>query len=120
MKKQIILLTVCAVMVFGFAINAMANNQNFTLVNETGVTVDELYISKVSTNDWEEDILGVDSLGDGEQVEVEFPVEEDACKWDIMIKDTDGNEFFWRGIDLCEVEKITLHYENGKAWATTE
>ena len=121
MKKQIMIMLVALVLVTGFSFAGLQDaNQDFTLVNETGVTIDSLYISKVSSNHWEEDVLGVDTLPDGEEVEISFDSEENACKWDIMIKDEDGNEYFWRNINLCKIEKLTLHYEDGKAWATEE
>jgi hypothetical protein len=116
MKKLIYLLP----MLFVLAMAAYAGDQDFTLVNETGVTIDEFYCSAVSTNDWEEDILGQDTLPDGESVDISFAHSEEECNWDFKIKDEDGNEIFWRNVDLCEISTVTIHYEDGKAWATYE
>ncbi len=94
--------------------------QDFTLVNKTGVTIEELYISPTTTDEWDEDVLGVDTLPDGEEVEINFDRKETACKWDIKIKDSDGDEVEWFGVNLCKISKVTLYWKDGKAWASVE
>ncbi|MCX6557862.1 MAG: hypothetical protein NTW95_10600 [Candidatus Aminicenantes bacterium] len=95
-------------------------DQDFTLVNATGVTIDEVYVSPVSAKDWQEDVLGEDVLEDGEKVDISFSRDEEVCAWDIMVKDTEGTEIYWRNIDLCAHSRITLHCEKDKVWATFE
>src|SRR5215213_5597937 len=46
--------------------------QDFTLVNQTGVSINELYVSPHTTNEWEEDILGQDTLANGDSVDITF------------------------------------------------
>lgn len=46
---------------------------SFTLNNETDNVLVALYISVVSTNNWEEDIFGQDVLGSGESVKSPSP-----------------------------------------------
>lgn len=122
MRRSLFLVCLCAVLFFGISSSSVKAEgaQDFTVVNATGVTIDSLYISKVTVNDWEEDVLGVDTLPDGESVEINFSPDEEECKWDIMIKDTEGNAIYWRDVNLCEIETLTLHFEDGKAWATPE
>jgi hypothetical protein len=96
---------------------AFAGDQDFTLVNETGLTVDQLYCSPTTTNVWEEDILGVDVLKDGEKVEVKFSRDEKAAEWDLMIVDEEGDKIEWTEINLLEAETITLYYKDGKPTA---
>ncbi|MEI9927258.1 MAG: hypothetical protein WDN44_05510 [Sphingomonas sp.] len=61
---------------------AMAQGrQNFTLVNNTGYTINEVYVSATSTNDWEEDVLGEDTLEDNTSTEIQFPHASDGCLW---------------------------------------
>lgn len=93
--------------VAGFAVKALAGTQDFTLVNKTGVTIHNLYVSESKKDEWEEDVLGDRVLEDGDSVEITFKGKK-ACKWDLMIKDEDGEGLYWRNIDLCEVSKIVL------------
>jgi hypothetical protein len=94
--------------------------QDFTLVNVTGVEINELYVSPHSADDWEEDILGRDTLPSGESVDVTFSRTEKAKLWDLKVVDSKGNSIEWENLNLLEISKVTLHYKNGKAWADLE
>jgi hypothetical protein len=91
--------------------------QDFRLVNRTGVEIHELYVSPHSSDDWEEDILGRDTLPDGESVDISFSPKERAKMWDLKVVDGKGNSITWENLNLLEISKVTLHYKDGKAWA---
>src|SRR5205085_10958237 len=57
--------------------------QDFTLVNATGVEIHELYVTPHKSNDWEEDVLGQDTLPDGDSVTIHFSPRERAKMWDL-------------------------------------
>ncbi len=109
-----------SIVALAFAPAAMAGDQDFTVVNKTGVEIHQLFVSPHDTDEWEEDILGRDTLGHGEEVDVTFSSSEDAAMWDLMIVDEDGNSITWENLDLLEISQVTLHYKNGKSWADTE
>jgi hypothetical protein len=88
-----------------------AGTQDFTLLNRTGLRVVELYLSPTTTDDWEEDVLGVEVLEDGESVEVQFSPRERAAAWDLKIIDADGDEVTWTNLRLDRISKITLRYD---------
>ncbi len=100
------------------AVNAA--DQDFTVVNKTGVEINALYVSPADKNDWGEDILGRDTLPPGESVDIEFDPEEEAEKWDLRVEDKQGNSIEWTDLDLTEISKVTLNYANGKATAKVE
>jgi len=93
--------------------------QDFTLRNNTGYTISEVYVSSSKTNDWEEDVLGRDVLENGERVDISFPRKEKACKHDLKVVYEDGEEAEWEGFDLCQVSTIGLRYnrKTGDTWA---
>jgi hypothetical protein len=92
---------------------AQAGTQDFTLVNDTGLSIVQLFISPSNTQDWEEDVLGVDVLEDGESADIEFSPQAKAEVWDMMIVDDDGDKVVWKGLRLNEISQVTLHYEKG-------
>jgi hypothetical protein len=94
-----------------------AGEQDFTLVNKTGVEIHALHISPHSSDEWGEDILGQDTLGNGDSLDIKFPSRAKAAHWDLRIEDEKGNSLTWESIDLLEISEITLHYKDGKAWA---
>ena len=97
-----------------------AGAQDFTLVNATGVEIDKVFISPHSSDDWEEDILGQDTLPDGEKVDIKFHRAEKAPLWDLKIADKKGNSIEWENLNLLEIAKLTIDYKDGKATAHAE
>lgn len=97
-----------------------AGAQDFTLVNATGVEIDKVYIAPHDSDDWEEDILGQDTLPDGENVDIKFNRAEKAALWDLRVEDSKENSIEWENLNLLEISKLTLHYKDGKATAVAE
>ena len=104
----------------GSSSSDQSGKQDFTLVNETGVEIHKVYISPHDSNDWEEDILGRDTLPSGESVDIKFHRNEKAGMWDLRVEDSKGNAIEWENLNLLEISKVTLHYKDGKATAVTE
>lgn len=91
--------------------------QDFTLHNETGVEIHELYISPHNSDDWEDDILGQDTLPNGESLDIHFSRKETAKLWDLKIVDGQGNSVEWENLNLLKISEITLHMKGSKVWA---
>jgi hypothetical protein len=104
------------------AATAQANGaaQDFTLVNKTGVVIDQLFVSPADKDEWGEDILGQDQLTDNQSVDIKFHPKEKAEKWDLKVQDTQGNSIEWNDLKLTEINKVTLHYKDGKGTAEVE
>jgi hypothetical protein len=96
---------------------ARAGDQDFTLVNKTGVEIHSLHVAPHSEDEWGEDILGKDTLADGESLEITFGKHDRAHHWDLRVEDAKGNVLTWENLDLMKIEEVTLHYKDGKAWA---
>jgi len=114
--KAIIALGVIAMFVTATAF-ARAGKQDFVLHNETGVEIHEVYVSPVTTTEWEEDVLGVDTLADGDSVKITFDDRDKHVHWDLKVVDGKGNSIEWHDLNLVEISEVTLHYKDGKAWA---
>ena len=99
---------------------AQQAKQDFTLVNQTGVEIHALHISPHDTDNWEEDILGRDTLPAGQQVDIRFKRDEKAAMWDLRIEDEKGGSVEWENLNLLKISKVTLHLKDGKAIAETE
>lgn len=99
---------------------AFAGAQDITINNETGVEIYGVFTSPASTNSWEEDVMGADTLPSGESVDISFDPSEEAELWDLKVTDSEGNGIVWTRLNLLEISTLTLHYKNGKAWADAE
>jgi hypothetical protein len=97
-----------------------AGAQDFTLVNATGVEIDKVFIAPHSSDNWEEDILGQDTLPNGDKVDIKFHRSETAPLWDLRIEDSKANSIEWENLNLLEISKLTIDYKDGKATARAE
>jgi|SRR5581483_4726158 len=89
--------------------------QDFMLINKTGYELKELYVSPSKADDWQEDILGQGTLGDGSRVNIHFSPKAQTCKWDLKVVYTvDSSSAVWNDINLCDVDKITIHYDKDR------
>ncbi len=102
------------------AADKAAAAQDFTLVNTTGVEIDKVFISPHDSDNWEEDILGQDTLANGEKVDIKFQRAEKAPLWDLRIEDKQGHSIEWENLNLLEISKLTIDYKDGKATAHAE
>ncbi len=86
--------------------------QNFTLVNETGYDIAEVYVSPHNADDWQEDVLGKDILEDEAEFEIRFQRSTRTCLWDLkVVYDDDDSSAEWDSIDLCKVSEVTIEYD---------
>lgn len=116
--KKLLTFILCSVL-FSLAIfsTALAGSQDFTLVNESGFDIYEIYISPSSSDDWEEDILEEDILLNGDYLEINFDY-GDVEIWDLLIVDEEGNEFYWEEFNFNELSTIRIYNENDEIWAS--
>ena len=112
---------VVAVGILAFSVSsplvAQQSKLDFTLLNRTGLIIQELYVSPDESDEWDEDVLGRDVLKHNESVDITFSRTEKSCDWDLKIKDEDGDEIEWDSLDLCAASHITLLYQNNKPTA---
>ncbi|MDB5367382.1 MAG: hypothetical protein JWM77_3309 [Rhodospirillales bacterium] len=104
------------------ALPALAGDQDFTLTNRTGYTIEQVYVSKPTAKSWGRDILGEGLLENGRGKLVRFKPETESCKWEIKVVFDDKSEVEWEAFDLCSIHKITLKYnkQSGETSAIEE
>src|SRR4029079_7614313 len=74
---------------------AHSGKQDFILHNQTGVEINSLFVSPHDSNDWEQDVLGEETLASGESVKIVFDDREKKVHWDLKVTDKDGNSLEW-------------------------
>jgi len=97
---------------------AFAGDADFTLLNRTGYSLREVYLSPSNKSSWGNDRMGDKYLDNGQSRLFRFS-DKSSCKQDLkVVFDDDGSEVVWEDFDLCEINKITLKY-NRKSGAVS-
>lgn len=90
------------------SLTAQADDLVFVLKNQTSSVLAEFYASPANLDDWEEDILGTDTLEAGTQGSVTIRDGRRTCNYDMKFVFDDDEEVIEKGIDLCETGEYTL------------
>lgn len=97
------------------AMGASAQVFDFTLVNKTGFTIDEIYVSPNGDDEWGEDVMSLDVLANGKSVEISFDedyeellLDFDIDLYDLKVVDEDGDEYYWTKLKLETINSIEI------------
>lgn len=102
--------TLVSVLSAGLLLGAQATeaaDRHVDIVNKTGMTLTHFYASKVNAKDWEEDILGKDTLDNGETFEINIDDGSGACRFDFKAIFEGGGELIKNNINVCEISTFT-------------
>ncbi len=105
-----IIRTAAAVSVLAFSTSIWAEEYedvSFTLNNGTGLIIVEFYASPPNEEEWEEDILGVDVLEDGDSVDITLGDSRPDCDYDFKAVFEDGTDLVHESISVCGGEEYT-------------
>lgn len=87
---------------------AKAGVQDFDLVNRSGRTIEQIYVSRVSTNSWENDVLGRFVLLSGYSKHVTFSSDYPGCRFDVKVVFSDGSSLTDWDVNLCQVGRLSV------------
>jgi len=117
--RRLAIVSLAVVCLLGFAGQGRAQNENldFKLVNKTGVDLNAVYIAPHDSEEWGDDVMGQDTLDDGNSVDIQFHPKTKAKIWDLRVEDEDGKFVEWESLDLSKIDVLTLKIVKGKAVA---
>ena len=92
------------------SVSAMAGDADFRLVNATGYTINEVYVSAANKDAWGKDILGDGDMDNGKSRMIKFSNKAN-CMQDLKVVFDAGGEAIWEDLDLCEINKLTIKYD---------
>ncbi|MCT7956943.1 hypothetical protein [Laspinema palackyanum] len=95
------------------AVHAETSPQyEFTVTNNTGSPITELYVDDTEQADWGDSILGDSPIDPGETAPFYWAdedwVEGDPCLYDVFTRSEDGTEGFAEAVDFCKNPAITV------------
>jgi len=99
---------------------APAVQDDYGVINKTGMTITHLYLSPTNDAKWGADILEKDVLADGEECGIEFDKDDEECAYDIKITDDKAQDWTVTNVDLCKFTKVTFTVTKGKMMYTAK
>ena len=102
------LLTLAAVLAATFAAPALAEDLEFTLINNSSHDVAEMYLSPHSQDHWGENILSVPAVVAGTQGTISITDGEAVCDYDMRFVTSDGASVEVTQ-NMCELGTFTLN-----------
>jgi hypothetical protein len=89
---------------------ASADQRDFTLINHSGRTITNAYVSSSASNHWGHDVLGRDVLLAGESTGIRFTGGPSAqCYYDIRVVTRGGAEGVLYEVNLCTTSTVTFN-----------
>jgi hypothetical protein len=99
----------CAVSLFQVSSVSAQGKQDFDLVNQTGITIVEVYITPHNAKDWGDNVFTDDEpLKNGDKTTILFSRKEKSKYWDLYVVDKADNHFQWDNLNLLEISEVTL------------
>jgi hypothetical protein len=95
-----------------------ADDRDITIVNDTGYPIKFIGVNPPGDDVFNENELEK-TLPNKGKVEVTFDNSHKGCKWNIKVTWADDNtSSIFRGLDLCEIDVVTLKYDKATDKAT--
>jgi len=109
--KKILLVVAFLAVSFMFA-ETSSNSQAlyFFVTNNTGLTLNNIYVTPAETTNWGNDILPNDLFEASTSVRVDIPSDYGTtCLFDMKITDLEGSYITFTGMDACKLHTLILN-----------
>src|ERR1044072_5772363 len=112
MKKLFIAAILLAGFLFVNTNTSSAQALYFFVTNNTGVTLNNVYVTPSETTNWGNDILPQSLFENKTSIRVDIPADYGAtCSFDMKITDLDGNAVIFKGMDACKLHTLTINWD---------
>lgn len=112
MKKFIFIFAVFAACYLFNTTQVQSQALGFYIANNTGVTLNNVYVTPAETTNWGNDILPNDLFENQSTIQVYIPESYGStCKFDIKITDLQGNAVVFYNVDACKLHTLTIHWD---------
>lgn len=87
-----------------------AGTLSYDVVNNTGVTLIDVYVTPAETDNWGKDILPNDVFENGSTIKVTIPPDYgETCMFDMKITDAAGGHITFTNINICKLIKLKIN-----------
>ena len=94
---------------------------SYDVINNTGVTLVDVYVSPAETDHWGKDILPNDLFENGSTIKVTIPPDYGTtCMFDMKITDAAGGHITFTNIDICKLVKLKINADGTFDYVATK
>jgi hypothetical protein len=97
-----------ALLLLALPASAFAADYKFNIINQSARAINNFYTSPADTTDWQEDVLGTDTIAPGDSEEIDITTDGDQCLYDMRFIMEDNAELVEKGINVCTLGSYTL------------
>ncbi len=110
MKKHLLTASLVALFLIIGTSSTYSQALYFFVTNNTGLTLNNIYVTPAETGNWGNDILQNDLFESATSVRVDIPADYGAtCGFDMKITDLAGNSITFTGMDACKLHTLILN-----------
>ena len=84
------------------------NDRRVQVQNRSDQAIHYLYASPVTTNNWEEDLLGQDTIAAGASLTANIDNGTTECNYDFKVVMANGREHITRRVNVCVVSRLVV------------
>jgi hypothetical protein len=101
--------------------NSFAQALTYDVVNNTGVTLVDVFVTPSETNNWGNDILPNALFENGTTITVTIPADYGStCMFDMKITDETGGHITFTGIDACRLITLQINGDGTYQYLATK
>ena len=90
--------------------NSAGITYSYDVVNHTGFTLVDVFVTPAETDHWGKDILPNDLFENGSSIKVTIPPDYGTtCMFDMKITDAAGGHITFKNIDICKIVKLQIN-----------
>jgi hypothetical protein len=83
---------------------AQSGDRHVVFTNTARERIIEIYVSDDGTDNWREDLLGLEFLLPGSSVSIDVDDRNSNCRVDVKTVLTNGSSLVYRGVNACQAE----------------
>ena len=101
--------------------NSAGVTYSYDVVNNTGFTLVDVFVTPAETDHWGKDILPNDLFENGSTIKVTIPPDYGTtCMFDMKITDAAGGHITFTNIDICKIVKLQINGDGTYEYLATK
>ncbi len=121
MKKLLFLFVLAAGLSFLSPKDSSAQALTFDVINNTGITLVDVFVTPGETTNWGNDILPQSLFENGSTISVTIPADYgETCMFDMKITDGQGGDITFTGIDACKLVTLQINGDGTYSYVATK